>query len=446
MNAKSSNSTTGIDASAVTRVRMELQKWLSRKRWTPNEVSALLLGYALPPLGYDWAPDEWIAHAIADEEQLNPNTTIRLMLAERLAQFLPTCLEAVSNRHEREELLNSLFHICVRLANPSKLGPGLLEIYRKLNRNRGKLRPSLQVVFAEALAHNQIDDELEDLWLRLISGEQDRVISNNPQVAFSGLCQIPTIAPSTLLNAFERLSSASSIRDELLISALSSLIFAIDRGLPGLVEKRSVARRANRLRRGTDPAKWDELVIRRADRDHWPTWAVLCLESLFVPLPPGTEGMRRWLTWCNIFPFLRSTPGISVRSELCESEVYEIESEQSLQPFESIISAIETARLQNPYSSSSAMLGALLTVAYSIEPPRFAKPTSSANVTVDTMQLPIMEVAANVKGVDRMNRIPASSAVDDSEPADDSANEDSSMPLVEEAESPVQDYLMAVLP
>jgi hypothetical protein len=104
-------------------------------------------------------------------------------------------------------------------------------------------------------------------------------------------------------------------------------------------------------------AYWDRDLVLRADRYHWPPWAVECVPSLHIPV--GREDQTKTaLVWHYILACLPKSYEYKVLAELCGGHILEVRMSQQASSFVQLIApTFEQRRLGNPYASDRSTIG-----------------------------------------------------------------------------------------
>lgn len=111
-------------------------------------------------------------------------------------------------------------------------------------------------------------------------------------------------------------------------------------------------------------AKWEERLIRLADRNQLSRWAVESLPSLFVPLPSTSSRYERLLLW-NVFQSFLPQSGKGKRwldhGSICCGLVLEVEVSKNLfDHLQQVSDIFEDKRKNLPHGSDQAMEGVIV--------------------------------------------------------------------------------------
>jgi len=111
-----------------------------------------------------------------------------------------------------------------------------------------------------------------------------------------------------------------------------------------------------------------ERLIRLADVDRWPAWAVECLPSLCVAMPSAQDQTGRTLLWHYLAECVPNRKEVVVNSALCDGLILDasLGSVNRLW-IEAFAPVFEKSRLGNPFPSVESMVGVVLDTIREVE-------------------------------------------------------------------------------
>jgi hypothetical protein len=114
--------------------------------------------------------------------------------------------------------------------------------------------------------------------------------------------------------------------------------------------------------------KLNETLVRQADRANWPSWAVECLPTLYVPTETLTLGRISALVWHQILECVPEHLTYEVVAKLCNGQIYEVRTDEETASFlNSIAQIFENHLRHNPFESERSFTGAITSAIQEIE-------------------------------------------------------------------------------
>jgi hypothetical protein len=164
-----------------------LHQWLSRDTWDRIELIRLLRGDDVPASYATVEPYEWMLDALANEGE---RADFEQLLAERLAALIDQEPDINLYRPRPEQVLYNLLSVCAGVHRPLHLAGPLRRMFdrRKLAGEwdgidlRGRLRA--------ALASNQSNWDLADIWTDMAQGRTD-FLPGNEFHGFDSILMMP---------------------------------------------------------------------------------------------------------------------------------------------------------------------------------------------------------------------------------------------------------------
>jgi hypothetical protein len=147
---------------------------------------------------------------------------------------------------------------------------------------------------------------------------------------------------------------------------LTAMIYNYETHANKRVKFRKLLEQGSATNEGSE--SWNVNLIRLADQNDWPAWAVQCLPSLFIPLGHSGQGKETLLAWRYILELCPDPFEPRVLREYCGGQIVEAEIGADTCKFlRWIAPELELRRLNNPFSSETSMLGAVIQGISSLE-------------------------------------------------------------------------------
>jgi hypothetical protein len=327
--------------------RTVVDSWLAQADRSPDELVDLLEGAGLPPVGHDEEPYLWLLRVLPEDEP--ERSAAAAKLAATAAVLLEGHPDIKPTTRQPESLLYNLLLLCAGLHRPQELAEPLFDMWKRKALAGRWQGLDLRAALSAALASNQIDERLWPEWRDLLRGKPGRFLPGHPYDGFDGALWMP---------------SGSDQLDKPNLPALGKALKLMASHLETDRQRRQMFQKL--IERVLDAypvhSSWEVDVIRLADRESFPVWAVECLPSLFVELENSDAGRRVALAWHYLVACL-GKPGTAWvrRGSLCEGHVLEVEIEEALfQWLELIAPEFEARRLALHFPSQRALSGAAL--------------------------------------------------------------------------------------
>jgi hypothetical protein len=94
--------------------------------------------------------------------------------------------------------------------------------------------------------------------------------------------------------------------------------------LEKLIQRRSIFRnRLEQIRSNHESSSWNEILVRQANLNHWPQWAVECLPC-YVLIESAEDGSKRALVWRYVIACLPDSESYRTVEKLCDDYVHEV--------------------------------------------------------------------------------------------------------------------------
>jgi hypothetical protein len=336
-----------------------LASWLARDDRSPDELVDLLEGAGLPPVGHDEEPYQWLLRALPEEEPERNAAVAKL--AGTAAPLLQRRPDLESPTQPPEPLLYNLLLLCAGLHRPQELAEPLFAMWKRKALGGRWRSLDLRAALSAALASNQVDERLWPEWQDLLQGKPGRFLPGHPYDGFDGALWMPAgphqLAKPNLpaLGKALRLMASHLETDRQRRQEFQKLIERVIETYP-------------------DHPGWDEDLIRLADRESFPVWAVECLPRLSVDLGKVENGLRAFLLWLPFVLFLKGvrekeSGGVLRQSKLlCSGVIAEVQLNDNLrQRLREISPDFEKPRLSLPFPSPRAMQGVVVDAMAAVE-------------------------------------------------------------------------------
>jgi hypothetical protein len=167
----------------------QVRSWVSDENARAQVLEDWLQGIGVPAEVYGWNPAEWLYRSLDGPDRVE----FRRKMALRLVPLFEKEPQAQPTAKLPNDFLENLFNLAALLEDSAHLGPPLLALFGRLQKNPGPLQQDtrLQVAFRSALAHNQGGFELRDVWLDLIRRKEVPVISGGQFGGLEGFLLMP---------------------------------------------------------------------------------------------------------------------------------------------------------------------------------------------------------------------------------------------------------------
>lgn len=143
------------------------------------------------------------------------------------------------------------------------------------------------------------------------------------------------------------------------VDAVDQILTSIVRELEKDADRREKLRAVINSAIKADPTRftWNIDLIRIADKNGWPIWAVECLPNLFIPQPTQSVGTESLMVWSHIFNCLPNSFDTEIIAGYCRGRILWVRVDSNASQFlKSIAPILEEARINNPYPTDRAMI------------------------------------------------------------------------------------------
>jgi hypothetical protein len=353
--------------------RTRVGSWLAQADRSPDELLDLLEGAGLPPVGQDEEPYVWLLRALPEEEPERNAAAARL--AATAATLLQRRPDVELPARMPESVLYNLLLVCAGLHRPQELAEPLFAVWKRMALAGRWLGLDLRAALSAALASNQIDHRLWPEWQELLRGKPGTFLRGHPNDGFDGALWMPTSA-----------GQLGKPNLPVIGKALKLMAGHLEDDRQRRQEFQRLIRRV--LETYPEYPSWDEELIRLADRENFPVWAVECLPCLSVDLGRVESGLQIYLLWNPLVLFLG---GIACLDEggvlqesglLCSGVIAEVGLGETLrQRLLEISPDFERQRLMLPSPGLRQMQGAVVDAMAAVEQRyrRQGRPTEAAS-------------------------------------------------------------------
>lgn len=326
----------------VQRMRRLLGEWLAREDWEPQQLIDWLQGYGLPPFGHDDDPFLWLLRGLpAGDERYSAETK----LASRVAAVLEEQPDVKCPGDRPDELLYNLFMLCAGLGCPDQLSEPLYCVFERGQLKGEWLGVDLRGVLRDALISNPLDNRLQPVWEAMFKGRGHDFLPGDTYDGFEGIRLMPPSADKRGEPALDAIGNA-----------LKAMARYLEQAHDRRPEFRSLINRVVDTYPGRPP--WDIDLVMQADKNRWPTWAVECLPSLYIPLGAQTDGHESALIWHYIVACIPGGYDYEVVKELCDGHILEVTMAAKTVKFgRFIVPMFEQERLGHPYLTDRSTIG-----------------------------------------------------------------------------------------
>lgn len=321
-----------------------LVAWLKREDWDTNNLLRWLQYIDLPPVGQEDEPYVWLLRGLKNERRGRWRE-----LASRLARALNDEPDVTRPGQRPDQVLYNLLMLAAGLKCAEELAEPL---YKMLGRREidGRWRGvELRSCLRMALIENQIDNRLQPVWKAMLYNQGDDFLRGNKYDGFEGIISIPgepnlDVLGNALKAMAEHLKKRQDIRPE--------LRRLINRVIEKYPENRN----------------WDVDLIKQAHKHRWPTIAVECLPTLYIPLKRKSTGLYRFILWRYVFYVVRDKYHHEIEATLCGGEIFKVQlPKEAAQVVEYTAPRLEEARLNNPFPTEVSMIKVIVNKMSEIE-------------------------------------------------------------------------------
>ncbi len=301
---------------------------------------SVLAGWCQGLGGIPYSPTEepylWILAAMPSGPE---EAQARAALALSAGKVIRALIDGKSFGSDHEQLWYNLLKLCSGLNSPDELYRPLRAVFewRKLPEYHGV---PIWDILLDALAFNQLNNELEGYWAGLIRnpGPTPRFL------AFNGCVMMPS-------------SGAPGDRGRPYVDRIG---FALKWMAHDLEERRDRRFEFGHLIqevKDTYPGwvSFDKDILRQADRHRWPKWAVECAPSLYELKENG-----RAILWKDIALTLPDSCDLEDKKSLCDGVVLDVRLNGARDYVSRVAPVLERFRIAEEASSEGAMHGAVL--------------------------------------------------------------------------------------
>ena len=326
------------------RMRRVLLPWLSQEQDDLTAIHAelvrMLEGVGLPPFGHDEEPYAWIVRGLPLSGERNAAVT---ELSRRVASLLETEPEKRRLGARPDQVLYNLLLLAASLMHPETLEAPLAAMRKRGALKGDWLGGDLRTALLVAMIKNQSDARLRSFWEKMLAGEEDAFFFTDPYLGFEGILLMPEAAGRAGEPALTAIGAALSRMTEYLTAAHFQERKPRFQDLLTLVEDTYPSR--------SWPARW----IRLADEHRWPAWAVDCVPSLVVPIPPLGGPQQRLFIGNQIAEDRIPELLDGMETALCDGHVLEV-TVPAAKASELVRDAkrLDRDRLNNPFPSDKA--------------------------------------------------------------------------------------------
>jgi hypothetical protein len=335
-----------------------LLPWLDSAEWDSHQLVRWLQGYDLPALGGDEEPYVWLLYGLPAGRDRHLRET---QLAERTARLIEAQPDVFRPGDMPERLLYNLLFLCSGLSAPDQLAEPLHMMYERRTLDGNWLGIELYDALMSAIIPNQLDNRFYDVWRRMLEGEAPEPFRGNIYDGFDGILWMP---------------KSKLTRGEPDLEALGHALWMMSRHLDQESDRRTeFSVLLNNVQDVYfDRPAWEIDLLHLANEYNWARWAVECLPdlSIFVgdvephrcpTLNGKIQDCKRIIVW---WPFKRVLDAgvdvanywVETEKSFCQDQVFQVILPQSEMKFiDDLASFLEPSRIDNPYSSSSSVVG-----------------------------------------------------------------------------------------
>ena len=336
--SESENIIEQVESPKMLKLRQDLVAWLNSDS-SDELLISWLKGYALPALGYEDAPYDWIMRAL---NGLPSEINYRIILSQRIADFLER-ETPYQNSPTDDRLLFNIFYLCANLNRKQELASPLEKAFNFFQEHENAREEffaennpyNLNASFREALIYNQVSDKYLPFWKEILEQNQPNILRGN---IFSGLLGV-LHASQNDQPFFNEIGWALGKMAE---------YFDQTHDKNGHFKFRQLIERVKKL---WDGYEWDKILLAQTIKHGWQRWATVRLDNLVIPYHRATDVTRHYLIWNAYVPFLKefdlNIKKITEKDILSEIEV----SDEEAIALESKLYETERIRLRVPYKS-----------------------------------------------------------------------------------------------
>lgn len=175
-----------------------LHAWLSRTDWRVEELVRLLRGDEIVPASYArMEPHEWVEIALSNAGE---RPEFETELARRMAQLIDQEPEVNLCWPRPEQVLYNLLSVCASIYRPEELERPLRRMLERRKLEGARDGIELRGRLREALAGNQSNWDLQEIWTKMARGDVD-FLPGNPFHAVSAILLMPMLDGTPPLEA-----------------------------------------------------------------------------------------------------------------------------------------------------------------------------------------------------------------------------------------------------
>ena len=233
---------------------------------------------------------KWLAEQLAVFYKSKPDLN---NLSEYRRRVLFNALMLSSKLPQNYDSVNDVYSLKKHLAAP------LYEMFQRRQLSGEWKGIKLRKALLSALIFNQIDNRLEQDWLRLIEEKKHDFLQGNEYDGFEGIIR------------------TSNKSGEPPVTRIGYALARMQQHLESKNDSHYEFRRLLREVKNEYPtyADWDVQLIRQAVEHKWSSEAIICLDKLVIPLDAENykkDTPTKWLIWKLYLPFLQSLENVSV--------------------------------------------------------------------------------------------------------------------------------------
>ncbi|MFM9959866.1 MAG: hypothetical protein ACKV2Q_01420 [Planctomycetaceae bacterium] len=327
--------------------------WLDQADWQPRQLLDWLQGYDLPPVGHEDEPFLWLLRGLPQGAERYRTET---RFAERVARVLSENPDVNPPGNRPSQLLVNLYLLCAGLSCPDQLAEPLLTIFERQRQGQAEwFDEEVRNALRAALAENQLDSRLQPIWEAMLAGDEAPFLPGNHYDGFAGLVYMP---------------ESAATRGQPAIGAIGSALKVMAQHLEHEHDRRPDFRELIARVVATYPGRpsWNLDLLRQADQQHWPGWAVDCLPSLCIWLEDAPNGHARAYLWHYICACIPETYKYEIESELCGGQILQVMMTSDTASIAGrVVPRFENLRLCNPYPSTGATVGVAIAAMTDLE-------------------------------------------------------------------------------
>src|SRR6266404_225706 len=316
-------------------MRNLVSTWVEPKEPDAAHLLNWLQGSELPPVGHQEEPFLWLLRGIPVGSHRYEAERKMASAAARILAMEPD-LNPVGKRPD--QLLYNLLMLCAGLGATDELAEQLYSVLGRQTVNGRWMGNDLRGTLRAALIENQIDNRLKPVWEAMLSGTRGESLPGNRYDGFEGILLMP-LSPDR--------------REQPDLDAIGSALTVLAGVLKEEEDKRSDFRylvsRVYEAYPGR-PSLQEELV-RQADKNNWPTWALEALPTLYFPAIHQKSNKNEFFyVWRPVVDVVEGVYSFSEEGGLCQNQVVLVRMPQETLDFvEQIAPVFDWNRINNPY-------------------------------------------------------------------------------------------------